>query len=119
MINGKAQRMVTALEFLERLQASATTTKMKERGCNNELEQDHYDLLYEEVKEQMRNQKKLQHTFWEESKSIMRDGKKDPKTFEEKKPCCEHEIKEAVPKDKESKAFSFLLTAKDKVFDSV
>ena len=81
--------MINALEFLERLQASATTLKMKERGCNNELEQDHWNWLYEDVKEQMRNQKKLHPTFWEEAKSIIRDGKRDPKTWAQEKKCCE------------------------------
>lgn len=48
-INGKPQEMISGLEFLERLQSSATTLKMKDRGCNNEKEDTNFKALHEAI----------------------------------------------------------------------
>ena len=76
-INGKPQEMISGLEFLERLQSSATTLKMKDRGCNNEKEADNFKALHEAIQNQINDQKELHPTYWFEAKKIVRDGKKE------------------------------------------
>ena len=49
-VNGQVHKMVSALEFLERLHVSKTSTSPKIRPCNNEIEEKSYQVLEKRIK---------------------------------------------------------------------
>ena len=57
--------MVSANEFIERLQSSEACLGLKQRACNNEKEDDMYEQLKGEIHEEILESKSLHPTFWD------------------------------------------------------
>ena len=103
LVNGRPHKMISALEFLERLHASKTSERLKHRLGTNEQETTLRERLTKRIKTRIQ-QGKYHPTFWNDGKAIIRDGKTD---------------EEIQGQDEKARGHSYLVTAKDEVFRRV